>query len=123
MEDDLTLVLPARYRVLLDDQVIREIACMPGWWIVLDNVCQALQCYLDAHHVVPAITVIRVKEKWGGLRIYYRGGDEVCRGIVNKAMEGSLTICEVCGGEGKRIGKRRYRVRCPTHATWSTAAF
>lgn len=123
MDDDLTLVLPARHRLLLDDLVIREIAFMPGWWSLLDKLCQALQGYLDAHHDVPANIIVRVKEEWGGLRIYYRGGDEVCREMMDKAMETSLTICEICGGKGKRIGKRRYSVRCPDHTGWSTAVF
>lgn len=43
MDDDLTLVLPARHRLLLDDLVIREIAFMLGWWSLLDKLCQTLQ--------------------------------------------------------------------------------
>ena len=43
MDDDFLVVLPARHRLILDDQVIREIACMPGWWSLLGKLCQTLQ--------------------------------------------------------------------------------
>lgn len=121
MGGDLLPNLRARYPVLLGDPVIREIGCMPGWRALLDKLCQTLQGYLDAHHEVPALTVVRVKEKWGGLRVYYTGGDEVCRKMVDKAMEASLTICEVCGDSGELVGKRWFSVRCRAHAAWSTA--
>ena len=75
MGDDLLTVLPGRYRLLLDDLVIRAIACMTGWWTLLDKFCQTLQGYLDVHPEVPANIIVRVKEEWGGLWIHYRGGD------------------------------------------------
>jgi hypothetical protein len=49
MDDDFLTVLPSRHRLLLDDLVMHEIACMPGWWVLLDKLCQSLQDYLDAH--------------------------------------------------------------------------
>jgi len=43
----------------------------------------------------------QVKEKYGGLRIYYSGGDDYVDGVVGMAEEYSYKVCEVCGNAGK----------------------
>jgi hypothetical protein len=43
----------------------------------------------------------QVKEKYGGLRIYFTGGDDYVDGIVSMAEEYSYKVCEVCGNSGK----------------------
>jgi hypothetical protein len=43
----------------------------------------------------------QVKEKYGGLRVYYSGGDDYVRGIVSMAEEYSYKVCGVCGNAGK----------------------
>jgi len=43
----------------------------------------------------------QVKEKFGGLRFYYMGGDDHVAGLVDMAEEMSYKICERCGNPGK----------------------
>jgi len=43
----------------------------------------------------------QIKEKYGGLRIYFTGGDDYVDGIVSMAEEYSYKVCEVCGNSGK----------------------
>lgn len=43
----------------------------------------------------------QIKEKFGGLRIYFSGGDDYVRGVVSMAEEYSYKVCEVCGNPGK----------------------
>ena len=43
----------------------------------------------------------QIKEKYGGLRIYYSGGDDYIHGVVSMAEEYSYKVCEVCGSFGK----------------------
>ena len=43
----------------------------------------------------------QVKEKYGGLRIYFTGGDDYVDGLVGMAEEYSYKVCEVCGNAGK----------------------
>ena len=43
----------------------------------------------------------QIKEKYGGLRIYFTGGDDYVDGIVSMAEEYSYKVCEVCGNTGK----------------------
>jgi hypothetical protein len=55
------------------------------------------------------LKVDEVKEKFGGLRFYYTGGDFYIEELVSKAEEASYTICEVCGSKGK-LCSNSYRV-------------
>jgi hypothetical protein len=43
----------------------------------------------------------QIKEKFGGLRIYFSGGDEYVKGLISMAEDFSCQICEVCGQRGK----------------------
>ncbi len=43
----------------------------------------------------------QVKEKYGGLRLYFTGGDDYIRGMVRMAEAMSYKICEVCGNKGQ----------------------
>lgn len=119
MTDDLLPRLRAQYPTLLSDPSLREIGCFPGWFQLLDDLCRVLQVHLDTHPEVPKIAVLRIKEKWGELRFNFRGGDDVCRGIVRTAVEVSLTVCEVCGDVGELVGDRWFGVRCAAHISWS----
>lgn len=42
----------------------------------------------------------QVKEKFGGLRVYFTGGDDYVEGLVSMAESFSYKICEVCGDRG-----------------------
>ena len=50
---------------------------------------------------VQPVIAIQVKEKFGGLRFYYSGGDDYIRGLVDMAESMSYKTCEVCGSPGK----------------------
>jgi hypothetical protein len=43
----------------------------------------------------------QIKEKYGGLRIYFSGGDEYVEGLISMAESFSYKICEQCGQRGK----------------------
>jgi len=76
------------------------ITCGDGWYNILDALCYALQCrvkYYGAEQVVAA----QIKEKFGGLRFYYNGGDDACRHYVEFAEAMSYKTCEVCGNIGE----------------------
>ena len=42
----------------------------------------------------------QIKEKYGGLRAYFSGGDDYVEGLVSMAEAMSYKICEVCGERG-----------------------
>lgn len=43
----------------------------------------------------------QIKEKYGGLRLYFNGGDKYVEGLVSLAETMSYKICEVCGNKGE----------------------
>ena len=53
------------------------------------------------------IRIDQIKEKFGGLRFYYTGGDDVVDGMASLAESLSYKICEACGttkGVGQTSG-------------------
>ena len=47
--------------------------------------------------LVPQVTLDQVKEKFGTLRFYYTGGDDIIDGMVRMAEAMSGVTCEACG--------------------------
>jgi hypothetical protein len=47
--------------------------------------------------------VEQVKEKFGTLRFYYRGGDDYVRGLVSMAESMTEVTCESCGSGAKTV--------------------
>ena len=61
------------------------------------------------------IRVEQIKEKFGGLRFYYSGGDEHIAGMVTMAEVWAGRSCETCGNLGKRREGGWIRTLCDTH--------
>jgi hypothetical protein len=53
---------------------------------------------------IPQVTLDQVKEKFGTLRFYYTGGDDIIDGMVQMAEGMSGVTCEGCGNVGERRG-------------------
>jgi len=64
----------------------------------------------------PQVVASQVKEKFGTLRFYYNGGDEVVDGIERMAESMSAVTCEDCGAPGKCRTGGWIRTLCDTHA-------
>lgn len=74
------------------------------------------QKYRDVTERVEHVVVEQVKEKFGSLRFYYRGGDSVVDGMVRMAEMMSSVTCEVCGKPGKMRGGGWIKTLCDEHA-------
>ena len=94
------------------------IECNNGWYELLASVCWRVSQHekniedrkrilADQPEKIKAeleyfpVKFDQVKEKYGGLRIYFSGGDDYVDGIVSMAEEYSYKVCEVCGNTGK----------------------
>lgn len=64
---------------------------------------------------VEQVVAIQVKEKFGGLRFYFNGGDEYIDGIVSMAESMSYRTCEVCGNPGSPTDGGWIRTLCEEH--------
>lgn len=71
--------------------------------------------YRDVPEVCPQVLVIQVKEKYGGLRFYYIGGDDCVDAMVDVAETMASKTCEVCGAPAA-VGNGNMYVTCEKHA-------
>jgi hypothetical protein len=75
--------------------------CGDGWFPILNQLMGNIQHHIDWKNkdgeVVPQVTLDQVKEKFGTLRFYYSGGDDVVSGMVRMAESMSGVTCESCG--------------------------
>jgi len=80
--------------------------CGDGWFNLIDELCGSIQSYIDLNsrpdRVIPQVTVDQVKEKFGTLRFYYQGGNDLIHGMVWFAESMSGRICVKCGEPGTR---------------------
>lgn len=84
--------------------------CDDGWFDLLNELCTEIQSYLDKKKGCKQVVAAQVKEKFGGLRFYYDGGDEQTEKFVMKAEQESEKICEMCGNKGEIGGD--YWLKC-----------
>lgn len=61
------------------------------------------------------VYVAQIKEKFGGLRFYYDGGDDVVSGMVRMAESWADKTCESCGNVGKQRHGGWVRTLCDVH--------
>jgi hypothetical protein len=97
----------------------------PGWWPILEALCDQIhnhvewkQNQLEKYRRGPGCTdvsVRQIKEKFGGLRFYYDGGDDEIRGMVRMAEAWASHACEECGAPGKSREGGWIKTLCDTH--------
>ena len=77
--------------------------CRDGWYWLIDQLCSSIQNYIDWNDKEQVVAT-QVKEKFGTLRFYVRGGDEYTSGMIWLAEAMSRNVCELCGST-KDIGQ------------------
>jgi hypothetical protein len=95
--------------------------CGPGWSRLLERLFNDLGQILRP--TSDKITIRQLKEKFGTLRVYWRGAvdnetdDRIDDAILLAAFRSEVT-CDVCGAAGQmqRSGFGYYHVACGTHA-------
>tara|TARA_Y100000310_G_scaffold234485_1_gene237473 strand:+ start:5057 stop:5482 length:426 start_codon:yes stop_codon:yes gene_type:complete len=73
--------------------------CDDGWFDLINELCRLIVFEMK-YNSTSNVEVTQVKEKLGGLRFYYIGGDERIDGAVAFAERMSYIICEQCGRRG-----------------------
>jgi hypothetical protein len=98
-----------------------------GWWPIIESLCSNIQYYINwknrESEVVPQVVVAQIKEKFGGLRFYYEGGDDRIHGMVSMAESWADKSCETCGSPGTSGGKGWIKTLCPTHRAEADAQY
>ena len=96
-----------------------------GWYQIIDSLCNQIQHHVDWKQEqkekygrgdgCSQVVADQVKEKFGGLRFYYHGGDDVVDGMVRMAESWAAHTCEVCGNVGSTRGGGWIRTLCNEH--------
>jgi hypothetical protein len=101
-----------------------------GWWPIIETLCANIQSHTDwwnknreTRPVVEQVVVEQIKEKFGGLRFYYQGGDDQISGMVRMAEAWADHSCETCGAPGTSGGKGWIKTLCPTHRAEDDARY
>lgn len=95
------------------------VECNLGWYEIISSVCWMIKQhednkrsrkeYLEKNEPERLseeleyfpVKFDQVKEKYGGLRLYFSGGDEYIEGLVSMAEAFSYQVCENCGNKGQ----------------------
>ena len=96
-----------------------------GWWHILEALCSNIQHHIDWKQEqkekynrgegCSQVVVAQIKEKFGGLRFYYDGGDDSVRGMVRMAEAWADRHCEECGKPGTRRSGGWLKTLCDEH--------
>jgi hypothetical protein len=90
-----------------------------GWYPILETLCANIQSHIDWRvkqgKDIAQVEVNQIKEKFGGLRFYYSGGDDEISGMVRMAEAWADIACEECGAAGKRRSGGWIRTLCDLH--------
>ena len=127
MKEELQQQLYAEYPALfvnknkepIESAMAFGIECGDGWYDLIKGMCYLIRQrekniannlqYCEENNLpTPELELSyanvafdQVKEKWGGLRIYYSGGDAFVSGVISMTEQMSYKICEYCGNKGQ----------------------
>lgn len=116
--------LHRKYPVMFSGQY-GGVCVSKGWWPIIDALCSQIRSHLDHRKAVaknnpeqkpvPEVVIDQIKEKFGGLRFYYTGGDDTIYGMVRMAESWAGRSCEECGAVGKHTTDGWHKTLCDFH--------
>jgi hypothetical protein len=108
-----------RYKPMTETAMCWGFEVGDGWYTIIDSLCGQIQNHIDwqnrKEEKVAQVVADQVKEKFGGLRFYYSGGDDVVDGMVRMAESWAANTCETCGKPGKLRGGGWLYTACDEH--------
>jgi len=87
------------------------IQCDTGWLKIIEEMCAAIQIYIDFEfgNEVPQVVFTEIKSRYGVLHISYEGGDKIVNHIVDLCRRLSYKTCEYCGKIGDLYCSTKWR--------------
>ena len=90
-----------------------------GWYQILDSAMHLVQSHIAMvkrrGYNIDQVVFEQVKEKFGMLTIYHRGGNAYTEGVLRMAEEISRHTCEECGAPGYPTTTGWIRTLCDKH--------
>ncbi|MBA1219331.1 hypothetical protein G7017_00280 [Pseudomonas fulva] len=77
------------------------VECEVGWLPLIDRLCSKIQNRTN-NLKSPQVTISKIKEKDGSLRISQLDADEYTKGLIDMAQDYSSCVCELCGCPGSK---------------------
>ena len=92
------------------------IDCDVGWLKIIEEMCAAIQIYIDFEFgdEVPQVIFTEIKERYGILHISFEGGDRIAGAIIDLCKKLSYKTCEYCGKIGDLYCSTKWREWCHT---------
>jgi hypothetical protein len=122
--DEFVKTLEAKYPLMFS-QPYGGVAVGTGWWPIIESLCANIQSHVDWKNEqrdrfqrgegCQQVVVEQIKEKFGGLRFYYQGGNEQIHGMVRMAEAWADRTCEECGRPGQSRSGGWVRTLCDEH--------
>lgn len=75
--------------------------CSSGWELIIRELCERLQGL--TRESGKNFQFSQIKEKFGGIRIYWGGGDPEINAMIAEATEKASRTCEDCGEAGTMV--------------------
>lgn len=109
--NDYSMLFDNRHKSPAESCMAFGIECGDGWYELIRSICSIISNRetnvkarlkyegKDENQCI-SVRFDQIKEKFGGLRVYYSGGDDYIRGAISMAEEMSYKICEICGNKG-----------------------
>ena len=66
-----------------------------GWLSIVDEALTTIKQKMTEG--MPKVEINQIKEKFGGLRIYFDGGNDETGEIIEKAVKKANNTCDTCG--------------------------
>lgn len=91
-----------------------------GWQPIIFALCGQINAWVKFVNNDPKkdnidMKISQIKEKFGGLRFYYDGGDQYIAGLVQMAEIWASKTCETCGDPGKSRRGGWIKTLCDKH--------
>jgi len=96
--------LTVKYKHLFTTSPMRAMAmfgfeCGDGWYDILEQLLDHIDTHFKHKYkgVPEGFCIAQIKEKFGGLRVYVDGGDDVVHELIRFTETLSYKTCEFCG--------------------------
>jgi len=74
--------------------------CGKGWSPLINKAVKLIQEEVSTWPDAQYFQITQIKEKFGGLRIYLSGYNDVLESIIKEACDEAWKTCELCGEPG-----------------------
>jgi len=101
---DFPSLFAGRHKPVTESLMSYGCECLDGWYEIIRGFCEIAK---DS-----GVEITQIKEKFGGLRLYYHGGDDCVDGACRMAEEMSYRTCESCGRPGRPNESGWIMTRC-----------